>query len=41
MSNFLDKLAVRQMVKEDLDAIVEIDTKVLGKAGRITGSRRS
>ena len=32
MSNFLDKLAVRQMVKEDLDAIVEIDTKVLGES---------
>lgn len=32
MSNFLDKLSVRQMVKEDLDYIVEIDTKVLGES---------
>ena len=34
MSNFLDKLSVRQMVKEDLDSIVEIDTRVLGETRR-------
>ncbi len=32
MSNFLDKLSMRQMVKDDLDYIVEIDTKVLGES---------
>ncbi len=32
MSNFLDKMSVRRMVKEDLDYIVEIDTKVLGES---------
>jgi ribosomal protein S18 acetylase RimI-like enzyme len=32
MSNFLDKLSVRRMIKEDLDYIVEIDTKVLGES---------
>jgi len=31
MGNFLDKLSVRQMIKEDLDSIVDIDTKVLGE----------
>ena len=31
MGNFLDKLSVRQMVKEDLDSIVDIDTRVLGE----------
>ena len=34
MSNFFDKLSVRNMVKEDLDSIVEIDTKVLGETRR-------
>ncbi|OPY76189.1 MAG: Acetyltransferase YpeA [Syntrophorhabdus sp. PtaU1.Bin153] len=34
MSNLFDKLSVRQLVKEDLDAIVEIDTKVLGETRR-------
>jgi ribosomal protein S18 acetylase RimI-like enzyme len=34
MSNFLDKLSVRQMVREDLDFIVEIDTRVLGESRR-------
>ena len=32
MSNFLDKLSIRLMKEEDLDAIVDIDTKVLGEA---------
>jgi len=32
MSNFLDKLSVRQMTKDDLDSIVEIDTQVLGES---------
>jgi ribosomal protein S18 acetylase RimI-like enzyme len=31
MSNFFDKLTVRQLRKEDLDYIVDIDTKVLGE----------
>jgi len=31
MSNFFDKLNVRQMIKEDLNSIVDIDTKVLGE----------
>jgi N-acetylglutamate synthase-like GNAT family acetyltransferase len=31
LGNFLDKLSVRQMVKEDLDSIVDIDTRVLGE----------
>lgn len=31
MSNFLDKLTVRILRDDDLDAIVEIDTKVLGE----------
>ncbi|OPX95780.1 MAG: putative acetyltransferase [Syntrophorhabdus sp. PtaU1.Bin002] len=34
MSNLFDKLSVRQLVKEDLDSIVEIDTKVLGETRR-------
>ncbi len=34
MSNFFDKLNVRIMTKDDLDAIVEIDTKVLGESRR-------
>lgn len=34
MSNFFDKLSVRQLTKDDLDAIVEIDTKVLGEPRR-------
>jgi ribosomal protein S18 acetylase RimI-like enzyme len=34
MSNFLDKLHIRIMEKEDLDFIVEIDTKVLGETRR-------
>jgi ribosomal protein S18 acetylase RimI-like enzyme len=34
MSNFFDKLSVRQLIKDDLDFIVEIDTKVLGEARR-------
>jgi ribosomal protein S18 acetylase RimI-like enzyme len=34
MSNFFDKLSVRQLRKEDLDFIVEIDTKVLGETRR-------
>jgi ribosomal protein S18 acetylase RimI-like enzyme len=34
MSNFFDKLSVRQLTKDDLDAIVEIDTKVLGESRR-------
>jgi ribosomal protein S18 acetylase RimI-like enzyme len=34
MSNFFDKLSVRQLTKDDLDSIVEIDTKVLGEARR-------
>jgi ribosomal protein S18 acetylase RimI-like enzyme len=34
MSNFFDKLSVRQLQKEDLDFIVEIDTKVLGETRR-------
>ncbi|HUJ89793.1 MAG TPA: hypothetical protein VLX12_06330, partial [Syntrophorhabdales bacterium] len=32
MSNFLDKLMIRLMREDDLDAIVDIDTKVLGEA---------
>jgi len=31
MNNIINKLYIRQMTKEDLDAIVEIDTKVLGE----------
>ena len=31
MSNFFDKLTVRQLRKDDLDYIVDIDTKVLGE----------
>lgn len=31
MSIFLDKLSIRQMSHDDLDAIVDIDTKVLGE----------
>ena len=34
MSNFFDKLSVRQLTKDDLDSIVEIDTKVLGEDRR-------
>lgn len=34
MSNFFDKLTVRQLIKDDLDSIVEIDTKVLGETRR-------
>lgn len=34
MSNLYDKLSVRQLTKDDLDAIVEIDTKVLGETRR-------
>lgn len=34
MSNFFDKLNVRIMTADDLDAIVEIDTKVLGESRR-------
>jgi ribosomal protein S18 acetylase RimI-like enzyme len=34
MSNFFDKLSIREMVREDLDSIVEIDTKVLGETRR-------
>ena len=34
MSNFFDKLTVRHLTKDDLDSIVEIDTKVLGEARR-------
>ena len=34
MSNFSDKLSVRYMIKDDLDSIVEIDTKVLGETRR-------
>src|SRR5665647_2353903 len=31
MSNFLDKLSIRIMERDDLDYIVDIDTKVLGE----------
>lgn len=34
MSSFNEKLSVRQLSKDDLDAIVEIDTKVLGETRR-------
>lgn len=34
MSNFFDKLSVRQLTKDDLDYITEIDTKVLGESRR-------
>ena len=34
MSNFLDKFLVRVMETDDLDAIVDIDTKVLGETRR-------
>jgi ribosomal protein S18 acetylase RimI-like enzyme len=34
MSNFLDKLLIRVMEADDLDAIVNIDTKVLGETRR-------
>lgn len=34
MSNLFDKLHVRMMTKEDLDSIIEIDTKVLGESRR-------
>jgi len=34
MSNFLDKLQLRIMREDDLDAIVDIDTKVLGETRR-------
>jgi hypothetical protein len=34
MSNFLDKLSLRIMEHDDLDYIVEIDTKVLGESRR-------
>jgi ribosomal protein S18 acetylase RimI-like enzyme len=34
VSNFLDKMAIRLMEKEDLDYIVDIDTKVLGETRR-------
>jgi len=34
MSNFLDKLTLRILREDDLDAIVEIDTKVLGETRR-------
>ena len=32
MSNFLDKLSIRLMREDDLDAIVDIDTRVLAEA---------
>jgi ribosomal protein S18 acetylase RimI-like enzyme len=32
MSNFLDKLTIRILRGDDLDAIAEIDTKVLGES---------
>ena len=34
MSNFFDKLTVRELTEDDLDSIVEIDTKVLGETRR-------
>ena len=34
MSNFLDKLSIRILEKDDLDYIVDIDTKVLGESRR-------
>lgn len=34
MSSFSDNLSVRQLTKNDLDSIVEIDTKVLGETRR-------
>jgi ribosomal protein S18 acetylase RimI-like enzyme len=34
MNNIHDKLYIREMVKDDLDSIVEIDTKVLGETRR-------
>jgi len=34
MSNFLDKLLIRIMETDDLDFIVDIDTKVLGETRR-------
>lgn len=32
MNSFLDKLEIRLMREDDLDAIVNIDTKVLGES---------
>jgi len=34
MNSFLDKLEIRLLTADDLDAIVEIDTKVLGESRR-------
>jgi ribosomal protein S18 acetylase RimI-like enzyme len=34
MSNFFDKLTIRQLTQNDLDFIVDIDTKVLGETRR-------
>ncbi|MDR2018230.1 MAG: GNAT family N-acetyltransferase [Syntrophobacterales bacterium] len=34
MSSFSEKFSVRYMTKDDLDAIVELDTKVLGETRR-------
>ncbi len=34
MSNFFDKLTVRELTEDDLDSIVEIDTKVFGETRR-------
>lgn len=34
MNSFLDKLEIRLMRKDDVDAIVDIDTKVLGESRR-------
>ncbi len=34
MSNFLDKLHIRIMKEDDVDSIVDIDTKVLGEPRR-------
>jgi ribosomal protein S18 acetylase RimI-like enzyme len=34
MAGFLDRLVIRTMKEQDLDAIVEIDTKVLGEQRR-------
>lgn len=34
MNSFLDKLEIRLMREDDLDAIVDIDTKVLGESRR-------
>jgi ribosomal protein S18 acetylase RimI-like enzyme len=34
MGNLFDKLLIRRLRKDDLDAIIEIDTKVLGETRR-------